>query len=509
MKSVLISVDFVYKEDGTLHPTELNTSTKDDLSIRFLNNSNFLDLVPGYFEHEKLNTFMVDNGLSKITTIAQNGFDRIFKAFANYYGFEYELIVVGANQITIPDVEDKEDTLIIRIAYDTYALIDDLYARDNYEFHNLIKGESFANPVTFTENSFDTITDFELSQDGKMPNYLIKARTPGYIPYEYPKAYRLDSVDELNGLKQNLGHNEFITRFEFNNQSSLVDNRTHHLRTMSLLYGSNLDVLDLIYYKSLNYVSTKNELLIYESEIDSSKRLHDLFLSKYYPTWYSKTGLNYHADSSDCVLKPDDTVVPFTHLQPGDSVKSIFFNSQFSLGEKQDYSIFENPIIGTSQIGGLSLVRKGLFINITARHETHGTFTWYDGAGNTYIIRKPNQLDNTVLWTKAGVIEIGDEIMVYDNSIQQVKPFIVEEISFEIKDLNLYLISLNPKPEFLVQLNESNTDLYLIQHNACVGYLCYVGFGNVCGYGNCTDCGKNSPNCANCGGGATSYCPVP
>lgn len=509
MKSVLISVDFVYKEDGTLHPTELNTSTKDDLSIRLLNNSNFLDLVPGYFEHEKLHTFMVDNGLSKITTIAQGGFDRIFKAFANYYGFEYELIVVGANQITIPDVEDKEDTLIIRIAYDTYALIDDLYARDNYEFHNLIKGESFANPVTFTENSFDTITDFELSQDGKMPNYLIKARTPGYIPYEYPKAYRLDSVDELNGLKQNLGHNEFITRFEFNNQSSLVDNRTHHLRTMSLLYGSNLDVLDLVYYKSLNYVSTQNELLIYESEIDSSKRLNDLFLSKYYPTWYSKTGLNYHADSSDCVLKPDDTVVPFTHLQPGDSVKSIFFNSQFSLGEKQDYSIFENPIIGTSQIGGLSLVRKGLFINITARNETHGTFTWYDGAGNTYIIRKPNQLDNTVLWTKAGVIEIGDEIMVYDNSIQQVKPFIVEEISFEIKDLNLYLISLNPKPEFLVQLNESNTDLYLIQHNACVGYLCYVGFYNRCAYGNCTDCGKNAPNCANCGGGATSYCPVP
>jgi hypothetical protein len=33
MRSVLISVDFIYKQDGSLHPTELNTSTKDDLSI--------------------------------------------------------------------------------------------------------------------------------------------------------------------------------------------------------------------------------------------------------------------------------------------------------------------------------------------------------------------------------------------------------------------------------------------------------------------------------------------
>lgn len=510
MKSVLISVDFIYKEDGTLHPTELNTSTKDDLSIRLLNNSNFLDLVPEYFEHEELNTFMINNNLSKIITITQTGFDRIFKAFANFYGFEYEIIVVGPNQITIPDVEDKEDTLIIRIAYDTYALIDDLYARDNYEFHNLIKNESFASPVTFNENSFDTITKLDLSQDGKMPNYVVKARTPGYIAHEYPRGYRLDSSDELNTLKQNLKNNEFIAKFEFNNPLSLIDNRTHHLRTMSLIYGENLDVLSLIYYKSLNYISTKNEVLKYNSEIDSNKKLDDLFLSKYYPTWYSKTGLNYHAEDTDRVLKPDGSTVSFTDLQVGDSVKSIFFNSDLAFNmDEQDFSIFENPEIGISEIGALSSAKFGIVINITATHETYGTFSWNDGAGNVYIIRKPSQSNNVVLWTKAGIIEVGDEIMIYDNSIGQVIPLIVQDISFEIKNSDLYLISLKPKPEFLVQLDTSNTNLYLIQHNSCIGYICYAGFYNRCVYTQCQDCGKNSPNCANCGGGATTYCPVP
>lgn len=508
MRSVLISVDFVYKQDGTLHPTELNTSTKDDLTIKLLTNSNFLELVPDFFEHEQLNTFMNDNKLSKIITIAQGGYDRLFKAFSDYYGFEYESIIVGHNQIIVPDIEDKNDTLIIRIAYDTYALIDDLYARDNYEFHNLIKGESFSSPVTFGENDFDTITDFELSQDGKIPNYIVKARTPGYIPYDYPKGYRFDNIDELNILKENLKDTEFIAKYEFNSSLGLIDNRTHHLRTMSLIYGPNLETMGLIYYKSLNYVSTQNKVLKYNSEIGENKKLNDLYLSKYYPTWYSKTGLNYHAEATDYILKPDNTTVSFSNLRVGDAIKSVFFNSEFSyLKEEQDFSIFETPILDTSSVAALSSAKKGIVINITASHETYGTFSWNDGAGNTYIIRKSSQNNNSVFWTKAGLIEIGDKLMIYDNLIEKFVELTVQDISYEIKDSDLYLISLDPKPEFFVQLDSSNSNLFLVQHNACIGFLCgYLYGGASCSY-NCGDCGKNTSGCINCGGGSTAYCP--
>jgi len=52
MRSVLISVDFIYKKDGSLHPTELNTSTKYDLSLGDLTKENFVSEVSEFFDHE-------------------------------------------------------------------------------------------------------------------------------------------------------------------------------------------------------------------------------------------------------------------------------------------------------------------------------------------------------------------------------------------------------------------------------------------------------------------------
>lgn len=505
MKSVLISVDFIYKQDGTLHPTELNTNTKDDISVRDITNDNFITKLEGYFDHELLYSFMINNNLSKIKTIG--GDARLYKAFANYYEFEFETIVVSHGSIIVPDVDDDDDTLIIRIAYDTYALIDDLYARDNYEFHNLIKGEPFSSPVTFIENEFDSITEFESSQDGSIPNYLIKARTPAYDVKDYPKGYRLENVEELNMIKKNLKDNEFVQRYEYNNTLSLIDNRTHHLRTMSLICGPNLEVLNLVHYKSLNFVSTKNELLVYDSEILKDNKLHSLFLSKYYPTWYSKTGLDYHVDYTDYILKSDNTLTSFKNLQIGDEVKSIFFNKQMAVGIEQDFSVLQNPIIGTSVIGALSSSKHGIFVNITVTNEVYGTFSWYDGIGNSYILRNPISQDNNISWAKAGLIENGHEIMVYDKSINQVVPLIVQNIFYDIKNIELYKISLNANPEFLIQLNSSNSDLFLIQHNQCNGPLCASGgFYASCSSGYCGDCGKNSPGCVNCYGASFQSC---
>ncbi len=512
MRSVLISVDFIYKKDGSLHPTELNTSTKYDLSLGDLTKENFVSEVSEFFDHESLDLFMIDNNLSKITTISAGGDDTIFRVFCEYYSYDFESILVGFGQRTVPYVEDDDSTLILRIAYDTYALIDDLYARDNYEFHNLIKGESFANPVTFVENGFDTIKEFEQSQDGVIPNYVIKSRTPGFIATYYPKGYRLENVNELENLKKSLGSDEFITRFEFNSSLSLEDNRTHHLRTMSIIYGPSLDVLNLIHYKAINSVSTQNDLLVYENEVDSNKELDKLFLSKYYPTWYSKNGLNYHSDSSDKILKPDGSLVSFVDLQIEEEIQNIFYESPLEDGELQDYDKINNFILGTSSVKSKTSITGGIFVNITATNEIHGTFSWHDGIGNTYLIRKPNQSEKEVSWLKGGDIEIGDEVLIYDRNVNSTISFLVKDISFEIKEKDLYMISISPMPQFMVQLNESNSNLFLVQHNACdsrAGRCTAASPLSNCSQPTCIDCGKNSPNCQNCGGASTVFCNNP
>jgi hypothetical protein len=505
MRSVLISVDFIYKQDGSLHPTELNTSTKDDLSIIELTKDNFVDEVKGYFDHEMLNTFMIKNSLKKIVLICTSGEGRLYKIFAEYYGYDFEKIVVGHAQLTVPEVEDSEDILIIRVAYDTYALIDDLYARDNYEFHNLIVNEPFASPVTFNENNFDTINEFESYGDELIPNYVIKARTPGYDPSDFPRGYKLDNISELNLLKQTLGDDEFIQKYEYNHLLSLADGRTHHLRTMSLICGPTLEVLNIVHYKSMNSVSTLNEKLIFEEFIDSNKRLNDLYFSKYYPTWWSKNGLNYHSDGKDLILKPDGTLVSFSNLQVNDEVQYIFFNNEFSAGEKQELDKLKEFSTGISTVQSVSQKKNGIFVNIVASDENYGDLEWYDGVGNSYLVKKPGLEENIVLWTKAGNIEVGDELMVYNKSIDKVVRLTVQSLFFDIKKIDLYLISLDPKPEFLVQINENNKDLYLIQHNACNLSQCGQII-TVCANARCVDCGKNSPQCLQCGGAATGTC---
>lgn len=515
MRSVLISLDFIYKEDGTLTPLELNTNTLEEISeVKGLNNDNFLEQTTPYFNHEGLHSFLQQNNISKITTISQTGDNRFIRSFCNFYGYEHTLVPVSKQQITIPDVEDSDDTLIIRIAYDTYALIDDLYARDNYEFHNLIASESFASPIFFTENNLDTITEFESSQDGVIPNYVIKARTPGYDKTQYPKLYRFDSEDELNSLKSNLGSNEFIQKFEFNSGSSLIDDRTYHLRSMDLICGGDLEVINILNYKSFNIMSTTNSKVVIDYEIDDSKRLHPLNESKYYPTHLTKVAFSYHFDDTDEVLMSDGTLKIFDNIQIDDQVVSIEIEDSGSFTPITQEMI-DSRVIGTTGVSSLKNKTGGIFVNITATSEEHGEFSWYDGVGNLYL-KKPSSDSEIFYYTMGGNLEIGNEILIYNNQTNDVELLTVTDIYFDLKDIQLHSVSLKPTSEFLIKLSENNNDLFLIQHNSCNATRCFLKFlfdrgisgPTACSpaYAYCTTCGKNSPYCVDCGGNNDQDC---
>ena len=64
----------------------------------------------------------------------------------------------------------------------------------------------------------------------------------------------------------------------------------------------------------------------------------------------------------------------------------------------------------------------------------------------------------------------------------------------------------------MVQLNENNANLFLVQHNACdtrAGRCTAGAPASNCSQPTCIDCGKNSPNCQNCGGASTVFCNNP
>lgn len=507
MRSVLISTDLVMKQDGTWTPTEINTNTSHEMPYKNKDSGSatqFLDNFGDYFNHTEFNEFLQTNNITTIKTIdISSGFHRVIEMFCQYYtGYNYELNEVGQDSVTVPDVEDGDGILIIRISYDSYALVDDLYARDNYEFHNLIKNENFSSPVTFntgTEDNIDTILLFEPSVDGKAPNYVVKRRTPGGPRGQYPILYRLTSQEQLDALKASITSDEFIQKYEFNT-SSLIDNRTNFVRSIDLLYGSTLQVFNLVTYKSINLVSTENNVLVYDVDINENGKLNDLFASKYYPKVIPNYSLSYHFDQNDLILMADGNDLISSDLVINQEVKTIYFNEQVVAFESTAVSNLETFNVGSQSIKSIENKTGGIFINITAISEVGTEYNWYDGLNNFYLIQKANDTSAQYTNTTAGNIEIGDKIFIYNKTTDSVDNLTIQSITFDIKNITTYKMSLgNDEREFFIKLSEEgdSNEIYLIQHNADPCYATCSQYYN-CSFGGCSGCHKSNLSCPAC-----------
>lgn len=506
MRSVLISTDLVMKQDGTWTPTEINTNTSHEMAYKNKDTGSatqFLDNFGDYVNHVEFNEFLQTNNITTIKTIDVNsGFHRVIESFCQYYpGYTYELHAVSADSITIPEVTDGDDVLIIRIAYDSYALVDDLYARDNYEFHNLIKNETFASSVTFNtgdEDNIDTITTFEPSIDGTTPNYVVKKRTPGGTAGQYPVLYRLSSQEQLDNLKASITSDEFIQKYEFN-QSSLINNRTNFIRSVDILYGPTLEVFNILTYKAQNAVSTQNNALIYDVEIDENGKLNDLFAAKYYPKVLPNYSLSYHFDENDLILMADGSDLVASNLELNQQVKSIYFNEEIMKFETSSVSNLTTFTVESANVTAIDDKTGGIFINITGANEFGTEYSWYDGLNNHYLIQKANDTTAQYINTIAGDIEVGDNVFIYNKTTNNIDTLIIQSITFDIKNIRTYKMALeNNRREFFVKLsNEGDSnELYLIQHNTGCDGGCSAWYN--CNNGECQLCHKSNFSCPAC-----------
>lgn len=512
MRGVLIATDFVVKSDGTLTPLEINTNSGYEIKTETTGDASpnqipeFTTNFAQFFNHAGFNSFLSSNNITKIVTIDKaGGTSKIIASFCLHYNYEYEEVKVPEGSLTIPEVPEEDNKLIIRISYDTYALVDDIYARDMFEFHNLIKDEEFSSPVSFnigSELNIDTIDQFQESIDGIAPNYIVKPRLPGYHRENYPKLYRLENEEELLQLKQAIGENEFIQKYEFNSSLSLVDNRISFIRSMDLIYGPELEVINLLKYKSINSISTQNTLLRFENELVENKRLDRLFAGKWHPKFDQPFSLQYHFDETDQILMPDNSVRIASELSVGDFVSGIRFNEKIRDFQIAPVSDLQNFSRGPSRI---IEIRENpapcIFVNITAIDTLGNSYSWYDGIKNKYLVMKQGSDYVQYISQDSGMIEIGDTVFVFDETAETPNQIEITDIYYDIKNLRTFEMSLeNDYREFFIRL-ENN--IYLLQHN-------FGSCNQFCGtYYNCTSttwngaplcnmCDKFSFNCPIC-----------
>jgi hypothetical protein len=123
MRTVLIGSDFMYDKDGNLKPIEINTAVGWDGLQKIEDNIDCLDLTGLY-------QFIETKGFTSVHYVGDIPY--INETLETYYSgssITYEYHLVNKLAITVPFIEDNDETLIIRSSYDTTALVDDTYCK--------------------------------------------------------------------------------------------------------------------------------------------------------------------------------------------------------------------------------------------------------------------------------------------------------------------------------------------------------------------------------------------
>jgi hypothetical protein len=252
MKALIIGTDFLKDSDGNLRIIETNT------------NVGIHNKMTPHFDWIGVKQFLIDNSISKLHFIYTEGGligndelthqfdtitpnvsleDKLMEIMAEIGG-TYESHPVAKNSITVPFIEDAEDTLIIRTSYDTTAIVDEEYTKDKVNFHRLISGQEYSTKIYYHSNTdtslnVDNLTELHLTE-GDAPNYVIKTRAPHTTDYiNYPKFYKISTLENLESLKSSLTDLEFIEEYHLNDEN-FINNKIGAIRSLDILYGPTL-----------------------------------------------------------------------------------------------------------------------------------------------------------------------------------------------------------------------------------------------------------------------------
>jgi hypothetical protein len=301
MKGTIIGTDLLQQGD-LVKVLEINTNTT-------IYNSG-ADLL----NYDPLFEMMVSNDINQLhfiwtdmesylpENVKQYRFADILKEKCELNGIEYFGYTVPLNSVTVPYIEDTSTKFILRQAYDTTALVDETYCADKYEFVSLMSGSEYI-PKTYISNNefeYDSLNSLDLEHPNE-PNILVKHRYPEYDQSELPGLYSLESVSELIQFKSELiaEDNNLIQEFILD-EKNILNNRMNIIRSIDIIYGSNLDVINMGGYTT----SAVMELSFLQNEfISGSRRLNQKSRYKYINKGLGNfSSLDYHTDDDSLIL---------------------------------------------------------------------------------------------------------------------------------------------------------------------------------------------------------------
>jgi hypothetical protein len=509
MRTVLIGSDFMYDKDGNLKPIEINTNVGWTEST--------VETYDSVLDLTSLSTFITSNEFTSIVYIGSvHPIDEKLKTLCNELGITYSLYGVSSNSITIPFVEDNDQTLIIRSAYDTTALVDDTYCRDKVNFLNLIKDSTFGSQFAYLNESNTIVNNITtINDNGNHPNFILKSVLPDYDKEIYPKLYKISSQEELNTLISNMVTSDYFLMEYHYNSENLHEGIIPTYRGLNLLYPPSLESISLGGYtylakKSVDELSTFDSETFEISSIDKIKYISDDGLLN-----------NPKLLSTDKVEMADGTFKTGEELQIGDLVKTINIpnpNNVDLVSETTEFNISYAEFLSGSTYTSKQITNK-VQINKISVYDTI-TFTdgtiWEDVDGSSYLSLRNDNVRFLRLYSvcseEDSCLLPGDSVILIDTTQETPTPVLKEVQTIVTNKIIFsgYEITVQDNHMFLT-MSEDNTSSYVaIEHNVSC-----TGCGFSCLQCNCPDkgdfCTTGSPlyNPAIMGGGCTGTCAQP
>jgi hypothetical protein len=318
MNSVLIATDFSAVNDDVKF-LEMNT----DMGIS--------DPMVDSFDFASLFNYITSNNFTKLHLVykelyTSNTFIEKIKLNCLNNNIEYSETITQINAILIPDISDETDTLVVRLAYNSQAILDDIYCRDKSELIKLIFDNNLEEyiPKTYSKYNDDvSINDNldTLNDNGIIPNLIAKRTLPDVFKHLYPAFFNLTSVEDLNNLKSSLETDVLLQEYVYNSNNVIDSTIVNHVRIWYLLTNGLSTVIDCGGYIGANSVQIEENLVTYtNNKLDNVAR--SMFFSN------PGTDTNSNGIPSDYLIKVkqnDDSFldVAAQNVQLNDVIEAI------------------------------------------------------------------------------------------------------------------------------------------------------------------------------------------
>ena len=322
MKGTLFSADFVKDSNGNLRLLELNTDT-------------------GIVENELSNLDLIDfsnilqtNDITELDIIYKPLIhSKIVSHISNYITENCQFITninlhdENINTIYPTSIEDSNDKFILRMAYDESALFDSEYCKSRLNVYNLFTENSITdNCVAYYHSSsigeFDTLTR-EINPSN-IPDATVKDIDESYNPIDFFKINTESGTVEENWnnfLIENSGEDKLIEQYHFHTSSVGTDNQITSVRFLGIVYGSNLDLIELASFK-------KSSVFELPSSIDlnsETNKVEDYHFYEFVTNMFKSDSAGILSKHE--VLMEDDTWKEISEIQVGETVKSYYISS--------------------------------------------------------------------------------------------------------------------------------------------------------------------------------------